>query len=85
MTWSEGLLADAGKKLPFVDRIIWKEIEEDQPRWLLFLQGRIDVSGIPKDNFNQTIDPRGDLDGGYEKTKYAFAGFSRPQHILARL
>jgi ABC-type transport system substrate-binding protein len=56
-----GLLADAGKKLPFVNRIIWKEIEEDQPRWLLFLQGRIDVSGIPKDNFNQTIDPRGDL------------------------
>jgi ABC-type transport system substrate-binding protein len=52
-----GLLDDAGQELPMVDRIIWTLIEEDQPRWLQFLRGKIDVSGIPKDNFGQAIDP----------------------------
>jgi ABC-type transport system substrate-binding protein len=51
-----GLLADAGKKLPFVDRIVWTLIEEEQPRWLQFLLGKLDASVIPKDNFAQAID-----------------------------
>lgn len=75
---ANGLLADAGKRLPLVDRIIWKEIEEDQPRWLLFLQGRIDVSGIPKDNFNQTIDPRGDLTPTMKKRNMRLQVFRDP-------
>jgi oligopeptide transport system substrate-binding protein len=50
-----GLLADAGKPLPFVDSIIWRIIPEDQPRWLLFEMGDIDITGIPKDNFGQAI------------------------------
>lgn len=54
-----GLLVDAGKRMPFIDRIIFRIIEEDQPRWLLFLRGELDTSGIPKDNFNQAIDPTG--------------------------
>ncbi|MEN8127352.1 MAG: ABC transporter substrate-binding protein [Planctomycetota bacterium] len=50
-----GLLADAGKPLPFIDRVIWRVLEEDQPRWLLFMKGDIDITGIPKDNFGQAI------------------------------
>jgi ABC-type transport system substrate-binding protein len=50
-----GLLADAGKPVPFIDRIIWRIVEEDQPRWLLFKQGRIDINSIPKDNFGQAV------------------------------
>jgi ABC-type transport system substrate-binding protein len=52
----QGLLADAGTKLPIPDKISFMLIEEDQPRWLQFLRGKIDASSIPKDNFSQAID-----------------------------
>jgi len=51
-----GLLADAGKKLPLTNRLVTVLIQEDPPQWFLFLQGKIDVSGIPKDNFSEAID-----------------------------
>jgi len=51
----KGLLTDAGKEMPFVDRIMWRVVEEDQPRWLMFLQGDIDITSIPKDNFGQAM------------------------------
>jgi oligopeptide transport system substrate-binding protein len=50
-----GLLADAGKPVPFADRIIFRIIEEDQPNWLLFMRGQLDVMGIPKDNFEKAV------------------------------
>ena len=53
-----GLLADAGEPVPIADRIIWRVIEEDQPAWLLFMRGEIDCMGIPKDNFNQSVNLR---------------------------
>lgn len=52
-----GLLADAGKPVPFSDRVIYRVVEEDQPRWLLFMRGELDLSTIPKDNFNEAIAP----------------------------
>ncbi|MCE5184609.1 MAG: ABC transporter substrate-binding protein [Planctomycetaceae bacterium] len=51
-----GLLAASGKPLPFIDRIIFRIIEEEQPAWLLFLRGELDVMGIPKDNFSSAVD-----------------------------
>jgi ABC-type transport system substrate-binding protein len=51
-----GLLADAGKKLPLIDRIIFRIIEEEQPMWLLFMRGELDFAGIPKDNFSSAVD-----------------------------
>ncbi len=56
-----GLLADAGKKLPLNDRIILVLVQEAPPLWFLFLQGKIDRSGIPKDNFAEAIDFRRQL------------------------
>ncbi len=50
-----GLLADAGKRLPFIDRAEFTVIEEDQPYWLTFMRGDSDLAGIPKDNFGQAI------------------------------
>jgi oligopeptide transport system substrate-binding protein len=44
------LLADAGKKLPLVDKIITHILPEEQPRWLKFQQGTIDVADIANDN-----------------------------------
>ncbi len=50
-----GLLDDAGKRIPFLDRIEIKIILEDQPMWLEFMSGRLDISGVPKDNFDAAI------------------------------
>ena len=56
-----GLLVDAGKKLPLTDKILMVLVQEDPPRWFLFMQGKIDASGIPKDNFAEAIDHRGEM------------------------
>jgi len=56
-----GYLDDAGKIMPFADRVVWTIIEEDQPRWFLFLQGKLDSSAIPKDNFSEVIGGSGKL------------------------
>lgn len=50
-----GLLADAGKPLPFADRVIVSVMVESQPRWLTFLKGQLDVTNIPKDNFAEAM------------------------------
>lgn len=51
-----GLLADAGKPLPFIDTLTFLEIVEDQPRWLNFMTGATDCSLIPKDNFDSYVE-----------------------------
>lgn len=50
-----GLLADAGKKLPFIDKIIFTREKESIPRWNKFLQGYYDASGIGSDSFDQAV------------------------------
>jgi len=50
-----GYLDDTGKIMPFVDGITWSVIQEQQPFWLLFMNGQIDVKTIPKDNFGEAI------------------------------
>lgn len=50
-----GLLVDAGKKLPFIDKIIFTREKESIPRWNKFLQGYYDASGIGSDSFDQAV------------------------------
>lgn len=50
-----GLLADAGKSVPFVDKIVLTVYTETQPMWLTFMQGKLDFASIPKDNFSQAV------------------------------
>lgn len=50
-----GLLVDAGKKLPFIDKIVFVREKESIPRWNKFLQGYYDSSGIGSDSFDQAI------------------------------
>ncbi len=50
-----GLLADAGKPLPFVRQIVFSLEKEDIPRWNKFLQGYYDTSGISSDAFDQAV------------------------------
>jgi len=56
-----GYLDDAGKPIPFADRVLWTIIEERQPAWLLFLQGKVDATVIPKDNFDEVMGGAGEL------------------------
>lgn len=50
-----GLLADAGKPLPFVDKVVYSLEKETIPRWNKFLQGYYDASGISSDSFDQAV------------------------------
>ena len=63
----QGLLADAGKPLPFIDRIELNIFEESQPMWLNFLNGNLERSSIPKDNYAQAITPQKNLRDDYGK------------------
>src|SRR3990167_1088031 len=50
-----GLLADAGKKLPLIDKVIFSLEKETIPYWNKFLQGYYDASGISSDSFDQAV------------------------------
>jgi oligopeptide transport system substrate-binding protein len=51
----KGLLADAGKQLPFIDKVVFMLEKENIPYWTKFLQGYYDASGIASDSFDQAI------------------------------
>ena len=57
-----GLLADAGKSMPFIDRIVFSREKEAIPACNKFLQGYYDKSGIASDNFDQAIRMGGEGD-----------------------
>ncbi len=50
-----GLLNDAGKPLPFIEKVVYKLEKENIPYWNKFLQGYYDTSGIASDSFDQAI------------------------------
>jgi oligopeptide transport system substrate-binding protein len=50
-----GLLDDAGKPLPFVDKVIYSLEKESIPYWNKFLQGYYDASSISSDSFDQAV------------------------------
>jgi len=51
----EGLLRDAGRPLPFIDKAIYGLEKESIPYWNKFLQGYYDISGISSDSFDQAV------------------------------
>ena len=50
-----GLLDDAGKTMPFIDKAVYSLEKESIPRWSKFLQGYYDTSGISSDSFDQAV------------------------------
>tara|TARA_R110001583_G_scaffold41891_1_gene133171 strand:- start:70705 stop:72849 length:2145 start_codon:yes stop_codon:yes gene_type:complete len=50
-----GLLDDRGKKLPFIDKVVFTLEKENTSYWNKFLQGYYDISGISSDSFDQAI------------------------------
>lgn len=51
----QALLADAGKKLPFINEVIYSLEKENVPLWNKFLQGYYDASGVSSDSFDQAV------------------------------
>ena len=50
-----GLLADAGKPLPLIDKVVFSLEKETIPYWSKFLQGYYDAAGISSDSFDQAV------------------------------
>ncbi len=50
-----GLLEDAGKPMPFIDKAVYSLEKESIPYWNKFLQGYYDTSGISSDSFDQAV------------------------------
>ena len=50
-----GLLADAGKPLPLIDKAVFSLEKETIPYWNKFLQGYYDAAGISSDSFDQAV------------------------------
>ena len=73
----KGLLADAGKAIPFVDQLVFMEIVEDQPRWLNLMKGVLDIGAIPKDNFETVFDEQRNLKPDIVNKGMKLAVFSR--------
>ena len=52
---AQGLLADAGRTMPFIERVVFTREKEGIPYWNKFLQGYYDTSGVASDNFDQAV------------------------------
>ncbi|MFQ5780244.1 MAG: ABC transporter substrate-binding protein, partial [Nitrospiria bacterium] len=50
-----GILDDAGKPLPFIEKVVFSLEKEGIPIWNKFLQGYYDSSGISSDSFDQAV------------------------------
>jgi ABC-type transport system substrate-binding protein len=76
----------AGRSLPLADRVEISFIEEDQPRWLAFLQGGLDVIEVPGE-FAALAMPHGELAPylalrGVRARRYAEPGAARTMFNL---
>ncbi len=52
-----GLLDDAGKRIPFIDRIVQYVVDDAATTWMMFLSGQFSYSGISRDNWDAVIKP----------------------------
>jgi ABC-type transport system substrate-binding protein len=56
-----GLMKDAGAKLPFVENIKLKVIKESQTDWLNFMAKKTDMINLKKDHYDLALNPDGNL------------------------
>ena len=52
---ARGYLKNAGKKMPFIDKAVYTLEKEAIPRWIKFLQGYFDFSGLTADSFDSAV------------------------------
>jgi len=76
-----GLLNDAGKRLPLIDRVEWDYVRDDSLAWKALLAGRIDASRIPPDVFQQVVGPDMKLTKAYAGRRMALAQGRAPSVV----
>ena len=59
-----GMLADAGKTMPFIDKAVYTREKEAIPLWSKFMQGYYDLSAIGSENFDRVIKVSAEGDPG---------------------
>ena len=64
-------LADCGKKVPFLDKVVFVREREGIPYWNKFLQGYYDASGVASDNFDQAVQISSQADVGVSEEMLA--------------
>lgn len=89
-----GLLADAGRALPFIDRIVSYVVADPATQWLMFLTGQLDESDIARDNWSVVVGPDGALlpqlrEQGIQLTitpqlRISYIGFNMDDPVLGR-
>lgn len=52
-----GLLADAGKQVPFIDVLHYDYAAQASSAWMMFLKSQRDITGISEDVFKSVINP----------------------------
>ncbi len=64
---ASGLLDDAGKAVPIIDRIVQYVISDPSTQWLKFVTGGLESSAISRDNWDAVISPGGGLTESLKK------------------
>ena len=58
---ANGLLEDAGKRIPFIDQVTQYIVSDSSTEWLMFLDGKLGLGGVSRDNFSAVITPQREL------------------------
>jgi oligopeptide transport system substrate-binding protein len=73
-----GLLVDAGKRIPFIDEIRLRYVDEQYTSWMLFLSKQVDAAGIPREAFETVIRPDKELTEAWKNRHIVLARFTDP-------
>lgn len=58
---SRGYLKDAGEKIPFIDEVHFHVVPDNQTRWDMFMNHKIDFIVLPRDFYTRVFDDVGNL------------------------
>lgn len=64
-----GFLADAGRPVPFLDRIVQYVVDDVATQWMMFLSGHFSFSEVDRDNWDVVITPDSGLVDDLKKQK----------------
>ncbi len=73
-----GLLADAGKRVPFIDEVDYRYVDEQYTSWMLFLSKQEDATTIPREAFESVIRPDKQLTESWSKRHIVLSRFTDP-------
>lgn len=74
----EGLLKDAGERVPFIDVLHYSYVPEAYSTWMLFLTEQSDASGIPKEVFASVVTPSRKLSREWESRGIRLKQYAQP-------